>query len=174
MARVARITPSLLHRNRSCWHRLPDRSSSRLPALGGRPIACKHGLRSARLTREVLAALRAGEQAGERAQTLAESGRPAGSKRRRSVASPNPLRTQSRDAHLASCGTATRRPSRPASLSARYFSCARCSASRWRIGRSASRSCSCCSSERGVSSVDCFSISVRKHERSQSCRGKCR
>ena len=49
--------------------------------------------RSARLTREVLAALRAGEQAGERAQTLAESGRPAGSKQRRSVASPNVNRT---------------------------------------------------------------------------------
>ena len=48
--------------------------------------------RSARLTREVLAAWRAGEQAGERAETLAESGRRAGSKQRRSVAAPNPDR----------------------------------------------------------------------------------
>ena len=89
MARVARITPPLLHRNRSCSHRLPDRSWSRLPALGGavRSLANTVG-RSARLTREVLAAWRAGEQAGERAQTLAESGRPAGSKQWRSVAAP--------------------------------------------------------------------------------------
>ena len=40
---------------------------------------------------------------------------------------------------------------------------------------SASRSCSCCSSERGASSVgECFCMAARKQEPSQSSRWKCR
>jgi hypothetical protein len=89
MAQVARIAPSLPHRNPSRSHRLPDRLWSRLPAVAAsaRTLASTVG-RSAQLTHEVLAPKRAREQAGERAEALAENDRRAGSRKRRSVAPP--------------------------------------------------------------------------------------